>query len=83
MTRRILKELYKWCSGDSILVVGLSDLLLRLYCPFMAECIHEVEGLQVGHIYQVERVAISQELKLVFIVNAQPYLYSHFAILGK
>lgn len=83
MTKRILKELHKWCSGDSILIVGLSGLLLRLYCPFTVECIIEDNGIIIGHIYKVERVAISHNLRLVFIINSRPYFYYHFAVLGK
>lgn len=83
MTKRILKELHKWCNGESLLIVGLSGLLLRLYCPFTVECVLEDNGVSKGNIYKVERVAISQNLRLVYIINSRPYFYHHFTILGK
>jgi hypothetical protein len=83
MTKRILQELHKWCNGDSILVIGLSGLLLRLYCPFMVECIKDDTGLHKGALYQVERIAINRQLVLIFIINSRPYFYHHFSILGK
>lgn len=80
---KIFFELQKWVSGNSLLVVTVRGILLRLYCPFIVECISYVEPFHRGDKCIVSRVGLGSHLELVYFIQEKAYSYKFFKIIGK
>lgn len=80
---KIFFELQKWVSGNSLLVVTVRGILLRLYCPFIVECICYTDSIHAGDKCIVSRVGLGTNLELVYFIQGKAYSYKFFKILGK
>jgi hypothetical protein len=76
-----LKELLKWVSSDSLLVIDKLGLLRRLYCPFKAVCLVTFPEIKQGEKVAVEAVKLTVEIKEVFIVKGTAYYIIYFNII--
>ena len=77
---KIIKEIYKFCDDDSILVIDERGEIRRIYCPFAAMCIIDVDVYTKGEYVVVSKVRIATNLLLVFIINNKGYYYYFFRI---
>jgi len=76
-----LKELLKWVSSDSILVIDKKDLLRRIYCPFKAICLVDFPDISKGEKVFVDAVKLTVEIREVFIVKGTAYYIIYFNII--
>ncbi len=80
---KVIYELRKWVNGNSLLVVTIRGLLLRLYCPLIVECIADTENFSIGQKCIVSRVGLNAKLELVYIIRGIAYSYRYFKIIGR
>ena len=76
-----LKEISKYCSIDSVLVIDKYGELRRIYCPFKVLCIKDIDRFKKGDILIVSAVKMSKNLFLVYIISNRGYYYYSFTIL--
>ncbi len=76
-----LKELLRWVSTDSILVIGRSGKLKRLYCPFKVVCLVNFPDIGKGEKVAVDAVKLTLEVKEVYIIKGVAYYIVYFRIL--
>ena len=82
MNKNNLQELSKVCSNNSILVINTAGIY-RLFCPFKAVCIQEVNSYKVGQEITVMEVKMSNVYKLVYIIQSKGYYHHYFMIVSK
>ncbi len=80
MGSKLIDDINKYTSSESLLVHTKSKGLIRLYCPFTVEVIQSVDCFTVGEQLEVVRVKISKDLKLVYIINGKGYYHYYFSI---
>lgn len=80
MSSNEMNEINRYCSPYSLLVLTPKKLL-RLYCPFAVEALYNSEGISKGESYQVSKVQIYTDRKMVYIINETAYIYSVFRII--
>ena len=76
-----LKELLSQVSLDSVLLVDKRGRLRRVFCPFHVKSRVEFPLIKPGEIVMVEEIAITTELRDVYIIRQKPYYSVHFVIL--
>lgn len=82
MDKNNLKELNKICSSNSILVINYNGIY-RLFTPFKATCIIGVGIYVIGQEVTVVAVKMSQDFKLVYIIQNKAYFHHYFVIISK
>ncbi len=80
--KKYIKEIFKHCSIDSILIINHMGRLERLYCPFYVRVIVDVHPLKKGSVKSVKAVKMSIELIDVYIIESKAYYFFNFRILG-
>jgi len=80
--KKYIKEIFKHCSIDSILIINRIGCLERLYCPFYVRVIVDVHPLEKGSVKAVKAVKMSIELIDVYIIESKAYYFFNFRILG-
>jgi hypothetical protein len=78
---KYVRELLKWVSSDSLLVIDHQGNLRRIYCPFKAICLVEYPDIRRGEKVSVESVKLTAEVREVFIINGTAYFIIYFKIL--
>ena len=81
MKNEVYLELLKYSSPWSILVINDSNRIVELKCPFKVESRLSVGKINYGEEYNVIRVRLSTDLKVVFVVEGAHFYYYHFDIL--
>jgi len=76
-----LKELLKWVSSDSLLVIDKKGLLRRIYCPFKAVCLVTFPDIKQGESVPVDAIKLTVEVKEVFIIKGTAYYIIYFKII--
>ena len=76
-----LKELLKWVSSDSLLVLDKSGRLRRIYCPFRVICLVDFPDITRGENVSVDAIKMTVEVREVFIVRGIAYYIIYFKIL--
>ena len=76
-----LKELLKWISSDSILIVDKSGSLRRIYCPFKAICLVTFPEIKQGERVSIDAIKLTVEVKEVYIIKGTAYFIIYFSIL--
>jgi hypothetical protein len=76
-----LKELLKWISPDSLLVIDKKGLLRRIYCPFKVICLVTFPEIKQGEKVHVDAVKLTVEVKEVFIIKGTAYYIIYFKII--
>ena len=76
-----LKELLKWVSLDSLLVIDKYGVLRRLYCPFNAVCLVTFPDIAEGEKVSIDAIKLTIEVKEVFIIKGTAYYIIYFSIL--
>ena len=80
MGKKLIDDINKFTSSDSLLVHTKSKGLIRLYCPFTVKVIQSVDSYMVGKQLEVVRVKVSPDLKLVYVINGTGYYHYYFSI---
>lgn len=81
MGSKLIDDINKYTSSDSLLVHTKSRGLIRLYCPFKVAVIQSVDSFMVGEKVEVVRVKVSPDLKLIYVIGEKGYYHSYFSIL--
>ena len=76
-----LREILKWVSSDSILVIDKNNVLRRIYTPFEAICQVTFPNIRQGEKVSVEAIKLTVEIKEVFIIKGIPYYIIFFKII--
>jgi hypothetical protein len=79
MNKNNIIELSKICSNNSVLVVNKLGVY-RLFCPFKAVCIVGVQSYIVGQEVTVIAVKMSNDYKLVYVIQNKGYYHHYFMI---
>lgn len=82
MNQNNIIELTKLCSNNSLLVVNKQGIY-RLYCPFKAVCIQEVQSYIIGQEVIVIAVKMSIDYRLVYVIKGEGYYHHYFMIISK
>ena len=77
-----IKEIFKYVTTESILVINKNGKLARLYCPFNVVVIGLLPDLKVGDIVWVEAVKMTVTLKDVYIIRGKAYYVWNFKIMS-
>ena len=77
---KIIKQIYKYCDSDSILVIDEQGQIRRIYCPFAVLCIVDVDVYKKGEYVIVRAVKIAKNLLLVYVIGQKNYYYYFFKI---
>jgi hypothetical protein len=77
----IIKELLKWVSSDSLLVIDKNGLLRRIYCPFKVICLVTFPEIKQWEKVSVDAVKLTVEVKEVFIIKGVAYYIIFFKII--
>ena len=76
----ILKELLKWVSSDSLLVIDKSGKLRRIYCPFWVICLVDFPDITKDQVVPVDAIKLTIEIKEVYIIKGIAYYIAYFWI---
>ncbi len=76
-----LKELLKWVSAESLLIIDKTSKLRRIYCPFKAICLVDFPDIIKGEKVSVDAVKLTIEVKEVFIIRGIAYYIIFFKII--
>ena len=82
MDKNNIVELSKICSNNSVLVVNKLGVY-RLFCPFKAVCIQEVQSYTIGQQVTVIAVKMSNDYKLVYVIQNKGFYHHYFMIISK
>lgn len=82
MDKNNIVELSKICSNNSVLVINRFGIY-RIFCPFKAICIQEVQSYTVGQEITVIAVKMSNDYKLVYVIQSKGYYHHYFMIISK
>lgn len=77
---RILEEIRKYCDPYSLLAVT-GRKLIRIRCPFRVQVLIDYAGWKAGEIVSVEKIMVTRDLKMVYIIQGQGYHFFFFRIL--
>ncbi|QLG45408.1 hypothetical protein [Costertonia aggregata] len=80
MRKKEYVELLKYSSPNSIWIVDHMGHLKLLNCPFLVISKYEIGELKKGDEFSVSKVRLSEDLKVVYIIENNPFYYYHFEI---
>lgn len=79
-SEKYINEFIRDIDPFSILVI-YGRQLYRIKCPFRVKLIADIAGLKEGDIKWVEKVMVTRELKMVYIIGGSGYHFFLFQIL--
>jgi hypothetical protein len=77
---KILAEIRKYCDPYSILVI-YGRRLIKVRCPFKVRVLIDVAGWKEGDEKWVEKVMVTRDLQMVYLIGGSGYHYYLFQIL--
>lgn len=81
--RRVyIREIFKYCRSDSILILDQNGQLSRLVCPFMVIVIVDVPPLIKGQEKAVIAVKLAENLIDVYIIEEKAFYHYNFKIIS-
>ena len=69
-----------FCDPYSVLLIGSSGRITRLYCPFYVQCVDPVSGIAFKSVVIVEEVRMTEDDRLVYIIARRAYYHTNFHI---
>ena len=72
----------RYCSPDSILLIGTTGKLKILYCPFRVKCIYTMDGFLINTFFWVEEVASNESDELTYIIYGKVIKHNSFVIVA-
>jgi hypothetical protein len=76
-----IKELLRWVSSESLLVIDQKGQIRRLFCPFKVICLVDFPDIAKGEKVAVSAVKMTFQVKEVYIINGVPYFIIYFKII--
>jgi len=76
-----LKELLKWVSSDSILVIDKSGKLRRVYVPFWIVSLVDFPDITKEEKVPVDAIKLTVEIKEVYVIRGVHYYIIYFKII--
>ena len=77
---KVLEEIRKYCDPYSILVIA-GRRLIKVRCPFKVKVLMDYAGWKEGDVVTVEKVMVTVDLQMVYIIGGNGYHYYCFRIL--
>jgi len=77
----ILKELLKWVSSDSLLVIDKSGKLRRVYVPFRVISLVDFPDITKGEKVPVDAIKLTVEVKEMYLIKGTAYYIIYFKII--
>jgi hypothetical protein len=77
---KMLEEIRKYCDPYSILVIA-GKRLVRIRCPFRVKVLVACAGWKGGEIVWVQRIMITRNLQMIYIIGGSGYHFFLFQIL--
>lgn len=77
---KILEEIRRLCDPYSILVI-YGRRLYKVRCPFKVRVLVEVSSLKEGEEVWVEKVGITRDLRMIYVIRGEGYHFCLFQIL--
>lgn len=76
-----IKDIFKHCKTDSVLIINAEGHLERLWCPFKVLVIVDVHPLKKGQENAVIAVKVADNLVDVYIIEERAFYHYNFRIL--
>jgi hypothetical protein len=76
-----LRELLKWVSSDSLLVLDKLGKLRRVYVPFWVVSLIDFPDITKGQIVPVDAIKLTVEVKEIYIIKGTAYYIIYFKII--
>jgi len=76
----MLEEIRKYCDPYSLLVIA-GKKLVRVRCPFRVRVLVACAGWKGGEIVWVEKIGLTRELRMVYLIKSVGYHFFLFQIL--
>ncbi len=76
----MLEEVLRYTDPHSLLAIA-GRRLVRIRCQFRVRVLVDVEPWQTGDIVSVEKIMVTRDLRMVYIINGRGYPLSYFRIL--
>ena len=83
MSNKHLIELLKYCLPHIIYVVNGQNRIIKLSTPFKLLVLQDVGGLFKNQNVSCEELKITNEGRIVFLIDGRNYFTHHFDILTK
>ncbi|MCU0377761.1 MAG: hypothetical protein MUC78_05820 [Bacteroidales bacterium] len=77
---KTLDEIRRLCDPYSILVI-YGKRLYKIRCPFKVRVLIDVAGWKIGDIKYVEKVQVTRDLHMVYVIGGLAYPFQVFQIL--
>jgi hypothetical protein len=77
---KILEEIRKYCDPYSILVIA-DRKLMRVRCPFKVRVLVDFSIWSKGEIVRVEKIMVTRDLMMVYIIDGNGYYFFLFQII--
>lgn len=77
---KILEEIRRLCDPYSILVI-YGKRLYKVRCPYKVRVLVDVAGLKEGEEVWVEKVMVTPDLRMVYLIRGEGYHFHLFQIL--
>ena len=75
-----IKNIFKYCRTDSILIINAEGHLERLWCPFKVLVIVDAYPLKKGQEKAVIAVKVADNLIDVYVIEGKAFYYFNFHI---
>lgn len=76
---KILEEIRRYCDPYSLLVIA-DRKLIRIMCPFKVRFLRDAAGWKEGEVVSVEKVMVTRELLMVYLIDGNAYAYYLFKV---
>jgi hypothetical protein len=76
-----LRELLKWVSSDSLLVLDKLGKLRRVYVPFWVVSLIDFPDITKGQVVPVDAIKLTVEVKEIYIIKGTAYYIIYFKII--
>ena len=83
MSNEELIELLKYCSPNIIYVVNGKNRIIKLDTPFRLLVLQDIGGLRKGQMVYCTELKITQQGRIVFLIDGKNYHTYYFDIVTK
>lgn len=77
---KILEDIRKLCYPFSLLVIS-DHRLIRIRCPFKVRVITNISGWREGDVVSVDKVMVTRDLLMIYLIEGNGYPYFFFQVL--
>ena len=81
MSNKELIELLKYCSPHIIYVVNGQNRVIKLHTPFKLVVLQDIGGLRKNQIVSCTELKITNESRIVFLIEGKNYHTYYFDII--